>query len=101
MNYNYKVKQKTLQFITHKDLFSPSSADDGTLAMLSTVSVNDNDKILDLGCSYGFVGVVLKTKNTKAEIHLVDKDPLAIEYAKRNIEINGLGLNAWLSDGFE
>jgi len=101
MNYNYKVKQKTLQFITHKDLFSPSSADDGTLAMLSTVSVNDNDKILDLGCSYGFVGIVLKTKNSKADIHLVDNDPIAIEYAKRNIEMNGLGLNVWHSDGFE
>jgi 16S rRNA (guanine1207-N2)-methyltransferase len=101
MSYKYIINEKTLQFITHKDLFSPNSADEGTLAMLSKVNVSCDDKILDLGCGYGFVGIVLKTENNDAVIHSVDKDPLAIEYVNKNIEINNLDLKVWLSDGFE
>lgn len=97
--FNYKHQNKTLQFITHKNLFSPTTPDKGTLAMLEVVNIEKDDKVLDLGCGYGFVGIVLKSSNPSAKIDMIDKDPLAIEYANKNIIKNNVDARAWVSNG--
>jgi 16S rRNA (guanine1207-N2)-methyltransferase len=97
--FNYVVLDKEMMFSTHLDLFSPLGADLGTLSMLSKVSLKGNEKVLDLGCGYGFVGIYLKTIYPDIEIHMVDNDPLAIEYARKNIKSNNFDLKVWLSNG--
>lgn len=42
---------------TDATLFSPRRVDAGTLAMLSCVELADGDKLLDLGCGCGVVGI--------------------------------------------
>ncbi len=37
--------------------FSPNRVDRGTRLMLETVPVREGDKVLDLGCGYGVVGI--------------------------------------------
>jgi len=49
----------TLYFETESTLFSPLEIDKGTLAMLSTVEISKTDKVLDLGCGYGVVGIYI------------------------------------------
>lgn len=102
MNYefNYDPQNKTLQFITHQNLFSPTNPDKGTLAMLEVVYIEEDDKVLDLGCGYGFVGIVLKSFNPSVKIDMIDKDPLAIQYANKNIIKNKVNARAWVSNGF-
>ncbi|MFP4457893.1 MAG: class I SAM-dependent methyltransferase, partial [Clostridia bacterium] len=102
MNYtfDYNVSNQNLQFITHEKLFSPASPDKGTLAMLEKIEIEETDKVLDLGCGYGFVGVVLKSSNPSIKVDMVDKDPMAIEYAYKNIKNNDLDIRAWVSIGF-
>lgn len=102
MNYtfDYNVSNQNLQFITHEKLFSPASPDKGTLAMLEKVEIEETDKVLDLGCGYGFVGVVLKSSNPSIIVDMVDKVPMAIEYAYKNIKNNDLDIRAWVSVGF-
>ena len=46
-----------LTFDTTGDVFSPLGVDKGTLAMLSLAEINSSDKLLDLGCGYGVVGI--------------------------------------------
>ena len=53
-----KIKGIDLQFETDAANFSPTAIDQGTLAMLSAVEFNQNDKVLDLGCGYGVVGIL-------------------------------------------
>jgi len=46
-----------LRFETAPSLFSPGGVDPGTAAMLARAELQPGDKVLDLGCGYGVVGV--------------------------------------------
>ena len=52
------MKEIPLSFQTESSLFSPKAIDSGTLAMLSSVDFLPSDKVLDLGCGYGVVGIL-------------------------------------------
>src|SRR5262245_66391194 len=43
---------------TKPGLFSPKNVDAGTAALLSCLTFSPVDKVLDLGCGYGVVGVI-------------------------------------------
>ena len=97
-----RIKEIDLKFETNYGLFSPRKIDAGTLAMLSCVQFNDSDKVLDLGCGYGSVGVVVAKLIGSERVYLLDNDPTAVEFAARNARINGVeGLSVVLSDGFQ
>lgn len=53
-----KIKDIDLKFETESSMFSPNSIDNGTLALLSVIDFLPSDKVLDLGCGYGAVGIL-------------------------------------------
>jgi len=56
--------------------------------------------ILDLGCGYGPIGIALAKDLPDGEIHMVDKDFMAIEYAEKNAAANRTrNCKAYLSNG--
>lgn len=46
-----------LHFYTEQELFSPQQVDEGTITMLSKIAFQPGQKVLDLGCGYGIVGI--------------------------------------------
>ena len=96
------LKNIDLQFETDPALFSPNALDAGTLAMLSVVDFSDNDKLLDLGCGYGTVGILAGKMIGEKNVVMCDISESAVKYAKINAEKNGLsGLDIRVSDGYE
>lgn len=85
------IRNVDLQLRTHERLFSPRQVDAGTLAMLELVDFNVDDKVLDLGCGYGVVGILAAKLIGPERVVLLDSDPLAVEYARMNAELNGVG----------
>ena len=81
----------TLELQTEPGLFAPRAADPGTLAMLSLIPFAPDDKVLDLGCGYGLVGLVAARHMAPSQVYMLDNDPIAVETARAN---------AVLSDGF-
>lgn len=95
------VKGVELRLETAPGLFSPRAVDAGTLAMLSRVEFGPDDKVLDLGCGYGVVGIVAARLGRPERVFLIDKDPVAVEIAAANVEANeAQGASVSLSDGF-
>ena len=85
---------------TAPGLFSPSHVDRGTLAMLSVADFQPGQRVLDLGCGCGVVGIVAAKKCGAAGIWMADIDPAAVAIARRNAEANGVGdVHAAVSDG--
>ncbi len=94
--------EESLRFQTNDKVFSPSSVDRGTLAMLSTISPTSQDKILDLGCGYGIVGISLARAFAPERVILCDISEDAIALAKENALLNELPeLDIRISNGFE
>jgi len=96
------IKGIDLELETSQNCFSPSKIDAGTLAMLSCVEFEPGQKILDLGCGYGVVGITAARLIGASGVYMVDIDPEAVLYSKKNAERNGVGdVHIMQSDGFE
>jgi len=90
-----------LRLRTAPQLFSPRHVDRGTLAMLEAADFAAGDKVLDLGCGYGVVGIVAAKLIGAENVVMVDIDPLAVQLARENAAANGVGeARAVQSDGF-
>ena len=89
---NYEIKNEKFEFLTDNGVFSKTKIDFGTDVMLQTF-LNENKKlenirILDIGCGYGVVSVVLKRFFEKAKILSTDVNERALELTKENIQKN-------------
>ena len=90
---NYRAYGHNLRFMSSQELFSSHDIDVGTRFLLRSVveaGLDKSQRILDLGCGYGPLGLCLKKLNPGSDIHLVDRDALALRYSRHNAEINDL-----------
>ncbi len=102
------LKGQPLIFNTTWGLFSPEKIDEGTEVLLSNLDIKPTDSVLDLGCGYGPIGIALakassthtSSGNFEGSLHMIDKDFVAVEYAKKNATINGIKADCYLSNGF-
>lgn len=95
-----EIKGIPLKFSTNDQVFSPTAIDQGTLAMLAQVDFQPNDKVLDLGCGYGVVGILAARLIGSPNVVLCDLSEAAVALAKINAELNGCGqLRIIKSDG--
>ncbi len=96
------IKGIDLVFTTSKNVFSPKDIDQGTLSMLSVVEFKESDKILDLGCGYGVVGILAAKIIGENNVVMVDVDEEALELSRKNASSNGVeGIKIVQSDGFD
>lgn len=89
-----------LKMHTESSLFSPNYIDKGTITMLSKIDFQTGQKILDLGCGYGVIGIYAAHFSGAENVTMVAINPIAIELAKKNAIYNNLGsINIFQSDG--
>lgn len=101
MMFDVTIGAVRLRLQTEPGLFSPQGADAGTLAMLSRITFEPQDKVLDLGCGYGLVGILAAKHVSPLRVVMVDNDPRAVAIARRNADANGVrGVIVSRSDGF-
>lgn len=97
--FQAELKGKPLTFHTTWGIFSPREIDSGTWLLLKHLDLEPQETVLDIGCGYGPLGLAIAA-NTQGEVHMVDKDFVAVDYANKNAEVNGLShAKAYLSNG--
>lgn len=88
-------------FVTDNGVFSKSEVDFGTWVLLKTICAqNLGDRILDLGCGYGVVGVVCKKMFPSTDIVCVDVNPRAVELTVLNAKKNEVELEVKESNNY-
>ncbi len=90
---NTVIKGVTLKLDTENYYFSPTAPDAGTLAMLSEVEFCAEDKILDLGCGYGIVGLTAAGIIGGSRVVMCDISEDAIRLSKANALLNGMDIS--------
>lgn len=92
-----------LTFCSDNGVFSKDKIDFGSKTLIEELIKNCDYQfktILDVGCGYGFMGISL-AKKYNAKVDMVDVNERAIHLAKKNININKVEANAFLSNIYE
>ena len=100
---SYKYNSSFFMFYSDNGVFSKKGIDYGSKLLLETYlkEAKEGMKVLDVGCGYGFIGIVI-SQITNSYVDMVDVNKRAIHLTNRNIkrykEFNG---NAFISDAYE
>ena len=82
------VLNKKFIFYTDNGVFSKDGLDFGSRLLLESIPLEEvGGKVLDMGCGYGVIGIVIN-KLTDADVEMVDVNLRAIHLAEINIKEN-------------
>lgn len=99
--FSQEVLGKPFVFASTWGIFSPEKLDEGSLMLLDYIDFKADDNSIDLGCGYGVLGMVAARECPNGQHLLIDKDFVAVEYARLNCQKNGLhNTEVQLSNGF-
>lgn len=94
------IKNDTYKFITDNGVFSKNGLDFGTRTLLESIDTSHiRGKVLDFGCGYGPIGIYLK-KNCDCMVDMVDINERSLNLAIKNATLNGVSVNAYISDTY-
>lgn len=100
--FRARLRDRELELHSTWGLFSPRGVDEGSRLLLQHVLVDAAADCLDLGCGYGAIGLTLASLAPRGRTCLVDKDFVAVEYARKNARLNRLdNVEVLLSNGFQ
>ena len=100
--HSFYIQGHTFSFVSDTGVFSKSGVDYGTRVLLETVSLETLGKeVLDLGCGYGVIGIVIKAMHPEIHVTGIDINPRAVELTEENAKRNCVEIKTYVSDGFE
>lgn len=91
-----------LVFHTTWGLFSPKGIDSGSRLLLEHLQLRPDDQVIDLGCGYGPLGLAIAKRIPAGHCVMVDKDFVAVDYARMNASLNKIhNVDILLSNGLD
>ena len=97
--FEYYFNNEKFLFTTDNGVFSKRNVDYGSYVLIKSVYHLDLGKrVLDLGCGYGPIGIIIKHFNPDIQLTMVDVNPRAISLAKENILQNDIVSNILCED---
>ncbi len=96
------LRKREFEFYVGSGVFSKKKVDKGSQVLINNAIVEENDRVLDLGCGYGPVGVVIATVFPKTKIVMSDVNKRAVRLAKMNVKAHKLdNVEVIVSDKFK
>ena len=101
--FDASTPTEKIRLTTRPGVFAHTRPDSGGLALAESAQVQVGQKILELGCGCGLVGLLLAARlKDAAEFVLVDSNARAVACAQRSIALNGFqGLRVEHADVFQ
>lgn len=101
IDVKFNINNVDFHLVSNNGIFSKNRLDEGSRLLIEELlKLNLNAKLLDLGCGYGPIGLVIKFFFKDADLYLSDVNESCIELAKNNLNRYKLEGNLILSDGF-
>jgi len=86
----FTIHGHSFEFVTYTSLFSGRDVDAGTRILLEHLKIPEKGVVLDMGCGYGVIGIVVAKLNPSLKVYMVDVNPLAVKVARENAKLNGV-----------
>ena len=81
----YEIYDKKIILVTDNGVFSKKRIDEGSFGLLRTIiPLSLGNKILDLGCGYGAIGLTLALFKNEARVDLADINTRALSLCTQN-----------------
>ena len=85
-----EVLGRKFTFLSDNGVFSKKGIDFGSRLLLSSIPMEEvGANVLDVGCGYGTIGIIVKTF-TNSYIDMVDVNKRAVALAEKNIKLNNV-----------
>lgn len=99
---DYSYEEYNFSFSSDLGVFSKDHIDYGSKTLVETLlSFNKKfNSILDVGCGYGFIGIVL-AKIMNSRVDLIDVNNRAVHLCNKNIKENKIDGNSFISNSYE
>lgn len=97
----YSYLSFSFTFLTDNGVFSKKHIDYGSKLLVESYlkDVNESYKVLDVGCGYGFLGIVISVVNN-SYVDMIDINKRAVHLAKRNAKKTEFKGNIFESDAY-
>jgi len=101
MEIDEQFGNEFFHFFTDAGVFSKDRIDKGSRLLLESVEPLTKERVLDLGCGWGAIGIIIARLYPQADVHLSDINPRAISLAKKNAKKNFVNVHVHRSDIFQ
>ncbi len=98
--FNVEILDETIIINSGSGLFSIKELDFGTEQLIKYAKINEDAKVLDLGCGYGIVGIFVKKHYPNTNVTLCDINDRAVKISKQNCDENDAVCTVIKSDIF-
>lgn len=84
----FLYRGELLTFVVDTGIFSAHGLDPGTALLIENLTLRPTDRLLDLGCGWGAVGVAAAKSAVEGRVVLTDVNRRAARLARENLERN-------------
>jgi 16S rRNA (guanine1207-N2)-methyltransferase len=88
--HRFLYRGEMLVIETDRGLFASHGLDPGTALLIETLDGISADRILDLGCGWGAIGLAAAKTLPSAHVVLTDVNQRAVRLARKNLDRNGV-----------
>ena len=88
--FDVEVRDHAVHLYARPGVFSWDRLDAGTKTLLDAMQIDAGDRVLDLGCGCGIVGVVTALLAAQGQVLMLDADINAVVSARQTVVANGV-----------
>ncbi|MBR2809309.1 MAG: class I SAM-dependent methyltransferase [Erysipelotrichaceae bacterium] len=89
LKLSFYLDDEKFEFKTDHGVFSRTRLDQGTIVLIKSTYKKDlGSDVLDLGCGYGPVGIVMKRFHPEINLQLIDINDRAVALTVENLKLN-------------
>ncbi|MBD3186661.1 methyltransferase [Candidatus Bathyarchaeota archaeon] len=89
----FRIADRAFCFFTSTGVFSFGHVDKGSEVLVRQILALEDmnaKMVLDLGCGYGFIGIVLSSLFPTCKMFMVDLNKRATSLARKNVDVNNI-----------
>jgi len=88
--YAFRDGEQLVKLVSRPGVFSHRKLDVGARALIETMQIKPGERVFDIGCGCGAVGLAAVLRAEGVHAHGVDSNARAVESALRGAQLNGI-----------